>query len=62
MKIEQMSIDELGLSARSRNALHRMGVHSVGDLLGYTEETLSAGKNLGKKSVEEILELGWLAA
>ena len=55
MKIEQMSIDQIGLSARSRNALHRMEVHSVGDLLGYTEETLSAGKNLGKKSVEEIL-------
>ena len=55
MKIEQMSIDELGLSGRCQNALHRMGVHTVGDLMGCTEESLSVGKNLGKKSVEEIL-------
>ena len=55
MNIELLPIDQIGLSTRSCNALHRMGVHCVGEMLGQTRETLSAAKNLGQKSVEEIL-------
>lgn len=51
-----MSIDSIGLSARATNALHRVGVHTVGDMLNHTEESLSEIKNLGRKSVEEIVQ------
>uniref|UniRef100_I5AXJ0 DNA-directed RNA polymerase, alpha subunit/40 kD subunit n=1 Tax=Eubacterium cellulosolvens (strain ATCC 43171 / JCM 9499 / 6) TaxID=633697 RepID=I5AXJ0_EUBC6 len=56
MNIEALSIDTIGLSARSTNALHREEIHTVGDMLGFTEESLLQVKNLGKKSVEEIVE------
>ena len=56
MDIRTISIEEIGLSVRSLNALHRVGVITVGDLLQYTEETLMQVRNLGQKSVQEILE------
>ena len=56
MDVKMQSIDAIGLSVRSSNALHRAGVHTVGDMLERTEEDLSQVRNLGKKSLEEILE------
>ena len=51
-----LSIDSIGLSNRSQNALHRAEIHTVGDMLGYTAESLSEIRNLGNKSIEEILK------
>lgn len=56
MDVKILSIDEIGMSVRSTNALHRAEVHTVGDMLQYTEETLAEIRNLGKKSIEEILK------
>ena len=56
MNVKLISIDKIGLSARSRNALHRAEVHLVGDMLKHTEESLLEIKNLGKKSIDEILQ------
>lgn len=41
MDIKLLSIDSIGLSVRSTNALHNANVHTVGDMLEYTEESLS---------------------
>lgn len=56
MDIKTISIEEIGLSVRSLNALRRAEVFTVGDMLQYTEETLIQIRNLGRKSVQEILE------
>lgn len=56
MDIKMLSIDDIGLSNRCRNALHAVGVHTVGELLGYTEESLRDIRNLGRKSIDQILE------
>ena len=56
MDIKELQIDKIGLSVRSTNALRRADVHTVGDMLSYTEESLSEIRNLGKKSIEEILK------
>ena len=53
--INRMLIDDIGLSVRSRNALRREGIDTVEDLLDQTEETLMGIRNLGVKSVNEIL-------
>lgn len=55
MDVKLLSIDSIGLSVRSLNALHNVNVHTVGEMLGYTEESLSQIRNLGKKSVKEVL-------
>ena len=55
MDIKLISIDKIGLSNRATNALHRAEVHTVGDLLEQTEESLKTYRNLGTKSIEEIL-------
>lgn len=55
MDIKLLSIDSIGLSVRSTNALHNANVHTVGDMLEYTEESLSHIRNLGKKSINEVL-------
>ena len=56
MDIKELQIDKIGLSVRSTNALRRADVHTVGEMLSYTEESLSEIRNLGKKSIEEILK------
>ncbi len=56
MDIKIQSIDSIGLSVRSKNALHRAGIHTVGELMERSEEELQAIRNLGRKSIEEILE------
>ena len=50
-----LSIDKAGLSNRCQNALRRAGIHRVGELLGCTEESLNEIRNLGRKSIYEIL-------
>ena len=55
MDVKLLSIDVIGLSGRSRNLLYRAGVRTVGDMLNWTEEELSQMRNLGAKSLAEIL-------
>ena len=54
MDIKLLSIDKIGLSTRSSNCLHRSGIHTVGDMLGCTDESLAQIRNLGAKSIVEI--------
>ena len=56
MDINALSIDMIGLSVRSQNALHRAGVHTVVEMLEFDEDSLYKVRNLGKKSIDEILE------
>ena len=56
MDIKLLSIDTIGLSVRSTNALHRAEVHTVGDMLKHSEKSLSEIRNLGEKSIKEITE------
>lgn len=56
MTREDVSIKNIGLSVRSTGALLRNGVETVGELMDLTEEDLYAIRNLGVKSVNEILE------
>ena len=56
MDFKQITIDSIGLSRRSNNALKRAGVNNVGEMLQYTEEGLYEIRNLGVKSINEILE------
>ena len=56
MDVKSINIDDIGLSVRASNCLHRVGVHTVGDMLTYTEESLQEIRNLGKKTLAEILQ------
>lgn len=51
-----VSFEELGLSIRSLNALHREGLFKLSHLLPKTEAQLYRMKNMGRKSVDEIIE------
>ncbi len=51
-----MSIEELDLSVRSYNCLKRAGIHTVEDLTRKTEEDMLKVRNLGKKSLEEVIK------
>lgn len=52
---EQDAIDELDLSIRSHNCLKRAGIITIADLIAKTEEDLIKVRNLGKRSLEEVL-------
>ncbi len=54
-KVLEMTIDELDLSVRSFNCLKRAGIDNVEDLINRTEEDMIKVKNLGKKSLEEVI-------
>jgi len=54
-KILEMPIDDLELSVRSFNCLKRSGISTVGDLANKTETDMMKVKNLGKKSLEEVI-------
>lgn len=54
-KIMELSIEELDLSVRSYNCLKRAGINTVEDLTNKTEEDMMKVRNLGKKSLEEVL-------
>ena len=51
-----MSIDELELSVRSYNCLKRAGINTVEELCSKTPEEMMKVRNLGKKSLDEVLE------
>ena len=50
-----MSIDELELSVRSYNCLKRAGINTVEELCNKTAEDMMKVRNLGRKSLEEVL-------
>ena len=54
-KILEMTIEELDLSVRSFNCLKRAGINSVEDLINKTEEEMMKVRNLGKKSLDEVI-------
>lgn len=54
-KIFDLSIEELDLSVRSFNCLKRAGINTVADLADKTEEDMMKVRNLGRKSLEEVL-------
>jgi DNA-directed RNA polymerase subunit alpha len=54
-KVLELSIEELDLSVRSYNCLKRAGINTVEDLASKTEEDMMKVRNLGRKSLEEVL-------
>ncbi len=54
-KVLEMSIDELELSVRSYNCLKRAGINTVEELTNKTSEDMMKVRNLGRKSLEEVL-------
>ena len=54
-KVLEMSIEELDLSVRSYNCLKRAGINTVEDLANKTEDEMMKVRNLGRKSLEEVL-------
>lgn len=54
-KVLEMSIDELELSVRSYNCLKRAGINTVQELTDKTPEDMMKVRNLGRKSLEEVL-------
>ncbi len=54
-KILEMTIEELDMSVRSFNCLKRAGINTVEDLTNKTEEDMIKVRNLGKKSLEEVI-------
>jgi DNA-directed RNA polymerase subunit alpha len=55
-KVLEMSIDELELSVRSYNCLKRAGINTVEELTNRTPEDMMKVRNLGRKSLEEVLQ------
>lgn len=51
----EMTIEELDLSVRSFNCLKRASINTVGDLIDKTEEDMMKVRNLGRKSLEEVV-------
>lgn len=56
MDISKLPIEALGLTARSQNALSRAGLQTAGQIMNITEEELYSIRNLGKKSIDDILK------
>ncbi|MBE7064159.1 MAG: DNA-directed RNA polymerase subunit alpha, partial [Ruminococcaceae bacterium] len=54
-KVLEMTIEELDLSVRSYNCLKRAGINNVEDLIQKTEEDMMNVRNLGRKSLEEVI-------
>ncbi len=54
-KVLEMSIDELELSVRSFNCLKRAGINTVQELANKTSDDMMKVRNLGRKSLEEVL-------
>ncbi len=54
-KVLEMTIEELDLSVRSFNCLKRAGIDTVEDLINKTEDEMIKVRNLGKKSLEEVI-------
>ena len=54
-KVLEMTIEELDLSVRSYNCLKRAGINNVEDLANKSEEDMMKVRNLGRKSLEEVI-------
>lgn len=54
-KILEMNIEEMDLSVRSYNCLKRAGIHAVEDLTKKTEDDMLKVRNLGRKSLDEVI-------
>ena len=50
-----MTIEELDLSVRSFNCLKRAGINTVEDLIQKSEDDMMKVRNLGRKSLEEVI-------
>lgn len=55
-RVMEMTIEELDLSVRSYNCLKRAGINTVEELTRKTEEDMMKVRNLGKKSLEEVVQ------
>ena len=55
-KILEMTIEDLDLSVRSFNYLKRAGINTVEDLINKSEEDMMKVRNLGRKSLEEVVQ------
>ena len=55
-KVLEMTIEELDLSVRSFNCLKRAGIDTVEDLIERTEDDMMKVRNLGRKSLEEVVQ------
>ena len=55
VKILEMTIEEMDLSVRSYNCLKRANIHTVEDLTKKTEDDMLKVRNLGKKSLDEVI-------
>ena len=54
-RVLELSIEELDMSVRSYNCLKRAGIHTVEDLTNRTEDDMMKVRNLGRKSLEEVI-------
>lgn len=54
-KVLEMTIEELDLSVRSFNCLKRANINTVEDLINKTEDEMIKVRNLGRKSLEEVI-------
>ena len=54
-KLLDMTIEELDLSVRSFNCLKRAGINTVGDIINKSEEDMMKVRNLGRKSLDEVV-------
>ena len=54
-KVLEMQIEDLDLSVRSYNCLKRANIHTVADLTNKTEDDMLKVRNLGKKSLDEVI-------
>lgn len=55
VKILEMNIEDMDLSVRSYNCLKRAGIHTVEDLTKKTEDDMLKVRNLGRKSLDEVI-------
>lgn len=55
VKVLEMTIEELDLSVRSYNCLKRASINTVEELIKKTEEDMMKVRNLGRKSLEEVI-------
>ena len=55
-KVLEMTIEELDLSVRSYNCLKRAGINTVEDLINKSEDDMMKVRNLGRKSLEEVIQ------
>ena len=55
-KTLDMNIEDLDLSVRSYNCLKRASVNTVGDVVEKTEDEMMKVRNLGRKSLEEVIQ------